>query len=133
MDQVIQSIANGLMAGAIYGLIAVALALVFGVLDVPQFAMGDSNTFSVVLRADGTINISYPRQVDSPDNIVVTPRGGILICEDDASSANIGQNDTSRFFGEKSPWTRARASRLQEWIRSANASSRPGCLVAVNR
>ena len=38
--------------------------------------------------------------LDSPDNIVVTPRGGILICEDDASSANEGQNDTSRFFGE---------------------------------
>jgi secreted PhoX family phosphatase len=38
--------------------------------------------------------------LDSPDNIVVTPRGGILICEDDASSANVGQNDTSRFFGE---------------------------------
>lgn len=38
--------------------------------------------------------------LDSPDNIVVTPRGGILICEDDASSANAGQNDESRFFGE---------------------------------
>lgn len=38
--------------------------------------------------------------LDSPDNIVVTPRGGILICEDDSSSANVGQNDTSRFFGE---------------------------------
>ena len=38
--------------------------------------------------------------LDSPDNIVVTPRGGILICEDDSSSANLGQNDESRFFGE---------------------------------
>lgn len=38
--------------------------------------------------------------LDSPDNIVVTPRGGILICEDDSSSANAGQDDTSRFFGE---------------------------------
>ncbi len=38
--------------------------------------------------------------LDSPDNIVVTPRGGLLICEDDASSANLGQQDTSRFFGE---------------------------------
>lgn len=38
--------------------------------------------------------------LDSPDNIVVTPRGGILICEDDSSSANEGQHDTSRFFGE---------------------------------
>lgn len=38
--------------------------------------------------------------LDSPDNIVVTPRGGILICEDDSSSANVGQDDVSRFFGE---------------------------------
>lgn len=38
--------------------------------------------------------------LDSPDNIVVTPRGGLLLCEDDASSANAGQQDQSRFFGE---------------------------------
>ncbi|MGI8680053.1 MAG: alkaline phosphatase PhoX [Jatrophihabitans sp.] len=38
--------------------------------------------------------------LDSPDNLVVSPRGGLLLCEDDASSANAGQNDTSPFFGE---------------------------------
>lgn len=38
--------------------------------------------------------------LDSPDNIVVTPRGGILICEDDASSANAGFDDESEFFME---------------------------------
>ena len=27
-------------------------------------------------------------QVDSPDNLTVTPRGGLIMCEDDASSAN---------------------------------------------
>ncbi|CAH1387480.1 branched-chain amino acid ABC transporter permease [Candidatus Nitrotoga sp. M5] len=35
-----QNIANALMAGSIYGLLAVSLALVFGVLEVPQFAFG---------------------------------------------------------------------------------------------
>ncbi len=35
-----QNIANGLMTGSIYGLLAVSLALVFGVLEVPQFAFG---------------------------------------------------------------------------------------------
>lgn len=35
-----QQIANGIMAGSIYGLLAVSLALVFGVLEVPQFAFG---------------------------------------------------------------------------------------------
>ena len=40
--------------------------------------------------------------LDSPDNIVVSPRGGLVICEDDASTANLGQEeaDTSEFFGE---------------------------------
>ena len=38
--------------------------------------------------------------LDSPDNIVVSPRGGLVICEDDASSANLGQSDESEFFGE---------------------------------
>jgi branched-chain amino acid transport system permease protein len=40
MEQVAQIVANGIMAGCIYGLVAVSLALVFGVLDVPQFAFG---------------------------------------------------------------------------------------------
>lgn len=38
--------------------------------------------------------------LDSPDNIVVSPRGGLVLCEDDSSSANQGQNDTSEFYGE---------------------------------
>ncbi|QBX57244.1 branched-chain amino acid ABC transporter permease [Nocardioides seonyuensis] len=40
MEQIAQIVANGVMAGCIYGLVAVSLALVFGVLDVPQFAFG---------------------------------------------------------------------------------------------
>ena len=35
--------------------------------------------------------------LDSPDNLCVTPRGGILMCEDDGSGANAGQDDTSAF------------------------------------
>jgi secreted PhoX family phosphatase len=38
--------------------------------------------------------------LDSPDNIVVSPRGGLVLCEDDASTVDAGQNDTSEFFGE---------------------------------
>lgn len=43
--------------------------------------------------------------LDSPDNIVVSPRGGLVLCEDDSSSANAGQDDRitnrqSEFFGE---------------------------------
>ncbi|WP_334127449.1 branched-chain amino acid ABC transporter permease [Sneathiella sp.] len=40
MADIAQNIANALMAGSIYGLLAVSLALVFGVLEVPQFAFG---------------------------------------------------------------------------------------------
>ena len=35
--------------------------------------------------------------LDSPDNLCVTPRGGLLLCEDDGSDANLGQDDTSAF------------------------------------
>ena len=40
MNDLAQIIANGIMAGCVYGLVAVALALVFGVLEIPQFAYG---------------------------------------------------------------------------------------------
>lgn len=40
MNQLAQQIANGIMAGSIYGLLAVALALIFGVLEISQFAIG---------------------------------------------------------------------------------------------
>ena len=35
-----QSIANGVMLGSLYGLVAAGLALIFGVVGVPQFALG---------------------------------------------------------------------------------------------
>jgi branched-chain amino acid transport system permease protein len=35
-----QAVANGIMLGSLYGLVAVGLALIFGVLKVPQFALG---------------------------------------------------------------------------------------------
>lgn len=35
--------------------------------------------------------------LDSPDNLCVTPRGGILLCEDDGSDVNLGQDDASTF------------------------------------
>ncbi len=40
----------------------------------------------------GTLTLLYEspgrKELDSPDNLVFTPRGGILICEDDASAAD---------------------------------------------
>jgi branched-chain amino acid transport system permease protein len=40
MDQIIQLLFNGLTLGAIYGLVALGLTLVYGVLHVPNFAHG---------------------------------------------------------------------------------------------
>jgi hypothetical protein len=53
---------------------------------------------------DGRLTLAFESPggtvCDSPDNLVVSPRGGILLCEDDASSANAGQDDTSPFDPE---------------------------------
>ena len=38
---IIQSLASGLLMGLLYGLIAVGLALIFGLMDVTNFAHGE--------------------------------------------------------------------------------------------
>lgn len=40
MDAFIQQLANGVMLGSIYALVAAGVALIFGVLHIPQFALG---------------------------------------------------------------------------------------------
>lgn len=40
MDQLAQQLANGIIVGSVYGLIAVSLALIYGVLGISQFAIG---------------------------------------------------------------------------------------------
>ena len=40
MNELAQQVANGVMSGSLYGLIAVALALIFGVLEIAHFAIG---------------------------------------------------------------------------------------------
>ncbi|WP_019630361.1 branched-chain amino acid ABC transporter permease [Actinomadura atramentaria] len=40
MELFTQTLANGVMLGSIYALVAAGLALVFGVMDIPQFAFG---------------------------------------------------------------------------------------------
>lgn len=40
MDGFIQQLANGIMLGSIYALVAAGVALIFGVLHIPQFALG---------------------------------------------------------------------------------------------
>jgi secreted PhoX family phosphatase len=55
-------------------------------------------------RSGGSLVLLYESPdgdvLDSPDNLVVSPRGGLVLCEDDASSADAGQSDVSEFFGE---------------------------------
>jgi secreted PhoX family phosphatase len=44
-------------------------------------------------RSDGSLRLVYESpgaaELDSPDNLTVTPRGGLILCEDDASSAHV--------------------------------------------
>lgn len=40
MEILVQQLANGVMLGAIYALVAAGVALIFGVLEIPQFALG---------------------------------------------------------------------------------------------
>ena len=44
-------------------------------------------------RWGGTVELVYESpgaaELDSPDNLTVTPRGGLIVCEDDASSDNV--------------------------------------------
>ncbi len=40
-ETIIQSLASGLLMGLLYGLIAVGLALIFGLMDVVNFAHGE--------------------------------------------------------------------------------------------
>lgn len=40
MTELVQTVVNGLLSGAVYALVAVAITLIFGVLGVPHFAVG---------------------------------------------------------------------------------------------
>lgn len=40
MEQLLQQVANGIMVGGIYGLVALGLTLIYGVLYIPNFALG---------------------------------------------------------------------------------------------
>jgi uncharacterized protein len=44
-------------------------------------------------RSGGSLRLVYESpgaaELDSPDNLTVTPRGGLILCEDDASSAHV--------------------------------------------
>jgi len=56
MHDFAQILANGLMAGCVYGLVAMSLALVFGVLEIPQFAFGAHAMISAYALAYLTSN-----------------------------------------------------------------------------
>lgn len=56
-----QAVANGIMLGSLYGLVAVGLAIIFGVLKVPQFALGAHAMVGayVVYVATAKLGINY--------------------------------------------------------------------------
>jgi branched-chain amino acid transport system permease protein len=61
MDVLIQQLANGIMAGCIYALVAAGVALIFGVLEIPQFALGGMAMLGayIVYYTDVEYGMSY--------------------------------------------------------------------------
>lgn len=61
MSQVVQLLANGVMIGSIYALVAAGVALIFGVMHIPQFALGAMAMLGayVVFYANVEFGLSY--------------------------------------------------------------------------
>ncbi len=55
---------------------------------------GDGGTLTLLYESPGVIPSIGRTPLDSPDNITVTPRGGILLCEDDSNAAPDASDDT---------------------------------------
>lgn len=55
---------------------------------------GDGGTLTLLYESPGVRPGIGRTPLDSPDNLTVTPRGGILLCEDDSNSAPDSSDDT---------------------------------------
>ena len=84
-------------------------------------------------REGGSLTLVYESpgaaQLDSPDNLTVTPRGGLLLCEDDASSATVdthplapGIDNVNRLIGLD-----ARGLPFEFAVNVLNGSELAGC------
>ncbi|WP_206060819.1 alkaline phosphatase PhoX [Nonomuraea basaltis] len=66
-------------------------------------------------RDGGTLVLVYEspgrKELDSPDNLTFTPRGGIVLCEDDASSVSC----SSTLSVSPPRWTRRDAPTPKRW------------------
>ena len=58
MDGFIQQLANGVMLGSVYALVAAGVALIFGVLHIPQFALGAQAMLGAYLVFTMTVSLS---------------------------------------------------------------------------
>ena len=63
-EAIIQSLASGLLMGLLYGLIAVGLALIFGLMDVVNFAHGEF----LIDRKSTRLNSSHHRLSRMPSS-----------------------------------------------------------------
>ena len=68
METVVQNMINGIMMGCIYGLIALGLSMIFGVMNIVNFAHGDF----VMLSMYFTFWVSTLMSVDTVATIAVT-------------------------------------------------------------
>ena len=68
MDLIIQLVLNGLLAGALYAVIALGLSLVFGIIMKITILALSNRSFSNGLIIDGSLILSRPIWLDFPQN-----------------------------------------------------------------
>ena len=71
-ETIIQSLASGLLMGLLYGLIAVGLALIFGLMDVVNFAHGEF-LMAAMYATFGLAVLPFANEMRTP---TLSPRSG---------------------------------------------------------
>jgi secreted PhoX family phosphatase len=87
------------------------------------YAEGFGQVWAYRSRRDGDVLVLLYEspagaELDSPDNLTVTPRGGLIACEDDASSDDEGHAPAGAGDHEREPVDRPHAARAGLRVRS---------------
>src|SRR6516162_727679 len=103
-ETIVQSLASGLLMGLLYGLIAVGLSLIFGLMDVVNFAHGEF--LMVAMYATFTLYVAFSLDplVSLPIVVVLMFLGGMLtyhgvVVRAFAAKANAGMAQIFSTFG----------------------------------
>ncbi|MBI3455571.1 MAG: branched-chain amino acid ABC transporter permease [Candidatus Rokubacteria bacterium] len=79
LEYLLQLIANGIVAGGVYALVALGLTLVFGVLGIINFAHGEFYMLGAYLGLVLAMRAGLPFFAALPSSMVVVALGGIVV------------------------------------------------------